>query len=481
MRMRTLLALAVATTWVIFWTSLPARGQDSPAKTDGEKAAEPPPKHGLEKADDAAKAVYETIRKRMSAVSAANVTNIRSQKGFGLKVGNDIAPMLETMLWGYRYSGNVRWLDRFVEVMTALEKLLVEDPDGNLGWYSAPSSRMFGESWPPRWPDDSSRMAWQHAEARVIAACADFELLVRDDAELKDKFLDTAQRWTKLAETKLLPKWKDDYTEISQDRAVVTWPSHVFAEGKKEWLPFPGNPDGKIGLTLPHAAISEIILRDLKLWQLRGDNAYRTRAAKLLRWQKSCLRFYRGGPINQYGLYSGKPDTSVYFWHTWDPAGDWDFRSEGGAAFGMYMAVEPSKYGRDIEAFVEAYHTGTVIDRQDIERLVQTQLKKMLTGSPEKPTWKDQRGERPGMLWPQLAEFDEQLDALLKAAPEAATADFGSALRFLQDRPNWGHWARRKKGQADEIAWGKTHEDFRTEVEELMKLHPPPDPRKPKG
>ena len=116
MRMRTLLALAVATTWAIFWTGLPAWGQDSPAKTDGEKADEAPPKHGLEKADDAAKAVYETIRKRMSAVSAANVTNIRSQKGFGLKVGNDIAPMLETMLWGYRYSGNVRWLDRFVEV-----------------------------------------------------------------------------------------------------------------------------------------------------------------------------------------------------------------------------------------------------------------------------------------------------------------------------------------------------------------------------
>lgn len=492
MSMRPFWTMAIAITLAAFWAAPAARAQgDSSAtktdgaktdgaKTDGEKAAEPPPKHGLTKADDEAKAVYETVRKRIMTMAAVQVTSLRGQKGFGLTVGASIAPMLETSLWGYRYSGDAKWLDKFVELMTALEKSLVEDPDGHLGWYSAPAARVFGESWPAAWPNPAQQMAWQQAEARVIAACADFELTVRDDEELKDKYLATAKRWTQLAEEKLLPKWKADYAEISQDRAIFAWPAHVFAEGKKEWEPFPGNPSTKAGLTLPHSATSEIILRDLKLWQLRGDKTYRNRAAKLLRWQKSCLRFYRGGQPNERGIYGGKPDKSVYFWNVWDPATDEDFRAEGGLAFGMYMGLEPLKYGRDIEAFVEAYHTATVIDQDDLKRLIETQTKRMMTGDTEKPTWKDQRGEKRGMLWAPLAEFDERLDYLVRTTFDPSTNEFGSKLRFLQEKPFWGDWKRRKQDKAEEITCNKTHEDFQEEMDELMKRHPPPDPRKPR-
>jgi hypothetical protein len=239
-------------------------------------------------------------------------------------------------------------------------------------------------------------------------------------------------------------------------------------------------PHERAALTLPHWAISEIILRDLKLWQLTGEKRYRKRAAKLLRWQKSCLRFYRGGKPNKHGFYRGKADKSTYWWNHWDPADDVDFRPIGGLAHGMYMSLRPLDYGRDVEAFVEAYHTGTVIDKDDIRRLVETQRKRMMSGDATKPTWKDQRGQKRGMLWPCLAEFDDDLAWQVAKNFGANEVEFGSALRFLHEKHYWDSWQRRKIGDAERIDWDMTNEDFREEMERLIRSHPAPDPRKPR-
>lgn len=472
--MRQLIGLLLAV--VLSVACCPAR----PARAQEDAAAKaPPPKHAIATAGDEAKAAYATIDKRMARLGAKQVTSLASKGGFGLDVGKKIAPMLETDLWGYRFSGDTKWLDRFVRIMTALEKALVADPDGHLGWYSAPSRRAFGEPWPPKWPDRKQVSAWQQGEARVIAVCAEFEMTVTGEASL-GKYLDDARRWTRLAEERLLPKWNDCYAELSRDRAIYTWPTKVFPKGGTTWEAYPGMPNPKAGLTLGHAALSEIILRDLKLWQLRGKSDYRVRAAKLLRWQKSCLRFYRSGRPKGRGMYRGRADKRFYWWNQWDPAADADFRSEGGLAIGMYTSLDPLKAARDVEAFVEAYHSGVVIDREDIERLVATQMTKMATGDIEKPSWRDMRGEKRGMLWPALGEFDERIAQLVWTTLPVASNEFGSVLRFYQEKPRWLNGAPRKMGEAKAIAGRRTHEDFRKAMDDLIRRHPPPDPGRPR-
>ena len=446
---------------------------------DNSDEKEPPPKHAIEKADENEKKVYAFIKHRAQALGAEQVASIAGRPGFGLKVGTSMAPMLETFLWGYRYSGDTAWLKRFEAVMGGLEKALVKDPDGNVGWYSAAGSQRFGDPFPPTWPDASQLAAWQQAEARVVAVCADFEMTVREEPALKDAFLLQAKRWTRLGADRLMPKWdKRCYVELSEDRAVYTWPPRVFRAGTMRWEAYPNmaNPDDNV--TLPHPAVSEIILQYLKLWQLTEKPSYRARAAKLLRWQKSCLRFLRKGRRDRRGRRRGPVDDSVTWWNYWDPSGDYDFRPEGGLAFGMYMGLEPPKYARDVAAFVEAYHSGVVIDKGDIERLVTTQKKMMKTGDPAKPTWKNQLGEQRGMLWPHLGEFDDTLDQLVALSADARSNEFGSPLRFMQERLRWGGWERRKLGDARAIGWGKTHKDFAKEMDELIRAHPPPDPRK---
>jgi len=462
-----------------------AAGPRAYAQTEGksDKAAEVviPPKHALEKANEDERKAYDGIKARLLALGPEQVNSLVGTRGFAERVGSQIAPMLECFVWGYQYSGEAAWLGKFADLMTALEKALVTDPDGNVGWYSAPDTRKFGEPWPPTWPDAQLVAAWQQAEARVTAACVDFALAVRRDGELGQKFGQKADHWIELCETKLPPKWKDYYIDLTEERAVYTWPTRVFKRGTKEWKPYPTAPKEGEDVTLPHPAISEIARAYLKLWQLKGTDEHRLRAAKLLRWQKSCLR-------------PGRNDS--YWWNYWDPAGDWDFRPEGGLAFGMYLSPEPRDAARDLEAFVEAYHTGTVIDETDIKRLVNTQAKVMLGGSEMTPSWKNQRGEGRGMLWPQLAEFDQQLAGLLGQCLDLRSNEFGGPLRFRQEQPYWSEGKRRKLSppglqlgspmfepakEADLINWDKNFKDFKEEMDELIKKHPPPDPRKPQG
>jgi len=442
----------------------------------------PPPKHGIERADEREKKIYDFIKARMLPLGAEQVTSIAGRTGFGERVGWVIAPMLETLIWGYRYSGDVAWLDRFAAMMAALDEALTADPDGALGWHSAAGARKFGETWPPAWPGASLETAWQQSEALVVAACAEFAMTVRDDPALREKFGDKADAWMRRLETKVVPKWESRcFYQLSEDRAVFTWPARAFKRSTMTWEPYPGLPNEGVGLTLPHPAQGQIVLQYLALWRLGGKEAYRTRAAKLLRWQKSCLRFYRKGRPPRLGRKDKRPaDKSVYWWNYWDPAQDTDFRPEGGLAFGMYLSLEPMHYARDVEALVEGYHCGAVIDKDDVQRLVTTQLKKMLaggTGEGEKPVWKDPLGQKRGMIWPHLAEFDDRLDGLLDASLSARMNEFGSELRFMQERHTWADWTRRHLGTAQAITWNKTYEDFAEEMTELLLAHPPPDPR----
>ncbi len=439
---------------------------------------EAPPEHAIEQADEEEKELYEAVRARIMKLGPQTVAGMAAKPGFGERVGSQLAPVLETCVWGYRTSGDAAWLAKFAELMRALEERLVEDPDGGRGWYSAADPRTFGQVWPPRWPDPEVLTAWQQSEARVAGACAEFARTVRGRMALVDRFGGPASGWLRLCEKELLPKWdRRCYVELDEDRAVYTWPARAFRRGGDEWIAYPGCPREGENITLPHPAVSEIALGYLKLWRATGESAYRTRAAKLMRWQKSCLRFYHARPGRAGRPPKGRADKSVYWWNLFDPAGDWDFRPEGGLVFGMYISTDPHSHARDVEAFVEAYHCGVVIDRQDIDRLVATQRKKMLAGDPERPRWKNQRGEGRGTLWPALAEFSEELDEVLRANHDPRSNAFGSPLRFLQERPRWRGGERRKLGDARVISWGKTHARFAGAMRELIRKHPPPPPR----
>ncbi|NIA21385.1 MAG: hypothetical protein GWP05_05325 [Anaerolineaceae bacterium] len=431
---------------------------------DEEPAAEPPPEHALAKAKEAEKKFYENIKRMVLRYGPGDVAGRAAQPGFGEKIGTAVAPMLETQIWGYRYSGDRAWLDRFALIVEALMKQLSDDPDGFKGWYSGADQRGFHSRWPTVWPD-GYRAAFQGPEARLLAAVVELPLEIKANADLQETYGRKAEAWVELIEEKILPKWRKQslLVGLSEDRAVFTYPVRAMKQGQSGWVDYPGLLRKEDNITLPHPDTSDIARLQLKLWQLDGDREHRRLAARLMRWQKSCLR-------------PGKHNS--YWWNYWDPAEEFDFRPAGGLAFGMYVAPDPVQCLRDVEAMVEAYHSGVVIDKEDLRRLAATQTRIMAKGDPERPSWKGPRGKKRGMLWPQLAEFDDRLEEFFMARQDARQFNYGGPLRTLQEKLRWGGWKRRKLGEAEVIRFRMTFKDFKKEMETLIRTHPPPDPNK---
>ena len=76
------------------------------------------------------------------------------------------------------------------------------------------------------------------------------------------------------------------------------------------------------------------------------------------------------------------------------------------------------------------------------------------------------------------APRSERVGGILMGNLDGRSNDFGGPLRFLHERHFWSGLERRHLGSADVIGWGKTHREFAQEMDELIRSHPPPDPRK---
>jgi hypothetical protein len=102
-----------------------------------------------------------------------------------------------------------------------------------------------------------------------------------------------------------------------------------------------------------------------------------------------------------------------YVWNYWEPfsAGDIDVPANKTR---HWIGVHPNRpyQASEVHQIVEAYHTGVVFDRTDIERIVNTNLKVMWNGDRETPKFRNSNGapiekQTAGELWTGLQEFDQ--------------------------------------------------------------------------
>jgi hypothetical protein len=113
-------------------------------------------------------------------------------------------------------------------------------------------------------------------------------------------------------------------------------------------------------------------------------------------------------------------------WNYWEPTGVWDVT---GHDLRHWVNVHPYRnyQAGELNHIVEAYHSGIVFDRADIERMIRTNLKVMWNGDVDDPQWRnsDARGQwkvpppppegwkgRAGTLWSALRDFDPTIRLL---------------------------------------------------------------------
>ena len=302
----------------------------------------------------------------------------------------------------YEITGDTKWLDAGVKYYDFLIDRMDTDPDGYKGWIG---ERKRGD-----------RVVCTDAlvgDAILLSSILDFAVLVTDNQELKAKYGEKANSYVQVAKKDFVEKYdhRGSWVEDGPFASYVSVPGFVKTDSAKTWLPKtqPGvsNPFNKL------FDAAEVLMR---LYRITGEQVYWDKAEKIFYTAKSHFQYFDDHYCSNYY----EPLT----------AGDIDLERKS-ARHGIWPHPWRSGYQMlEINKIVEAYHYGMVFDEQDIQRLINTNLKVMWNGDRVNPKFINSNGlgadgdtsglagfvrtyghsnvtKNSGELWPALLDFDQ--------------------------------------------------------------------------
>jgi hypothetical protein len=288
---------------------------------------------------------------------------------------------------GYLGSQDAAWLDHGAAYFDWLVSLMATAPDGYRGWIG------------PYIYDGQYWCDVHVGDAILINPMLRFAEVVLADDALKKTHGPRAQRYVQLAQRDLIEKWdkRGTWHNDGPQGSYRAWNRYLTPNDLSTWH---NSPDPKAGLSLPFNKQMDMGLAALRLYRITGEERYRERAERIFRLFKSRLRLFAGG----------------YVWNYWEPLGPWDIDLTE-ERIRHWVQVHPTRnyQAREVAFVAEAYHTGLVFTRADIEHIIYTNLENMWNGDLEKPRWRNaglggawapQAKGRAGALWSTLGDFD---------------------------------------------------------------------------
>jgi hypothetical protein len=274
----------------------------------------------------------------------------------GEELGWKLSPFLKGFYYGYLATENLLWVDRLIACTDAWIKRAVKEPDGYLGWPKIGAAGTNVDDLDNFYAD--SMLGEAMALAPVVLMSSE---ILRKPA-LKDKYGSRAENYLKLAE-QVFEKWDTRGAWRETDNGGVVSVELPFGIDRKA-----GNWTGEYEIrNAPSAGFSH---QDNKAnliadWLLAMSDAtakpvYRERAEKWFQVMKSRMKLKREGTYE--------------IWNYWQPAGTWDYKSNGLPKHWIGVHPNAGYYDIDVEAIVGAYKHGVVFNKEDISRLVATAL-----------------------------------------------------------------------------------------------------------
>ena len=324
----------------------------------------------------------------------------------GEEIGWKISPFLKGFYYGYLATGNVLFVDKLVACADAWLKRAIKEPDGYLGWpkFGAAGTSIDGL--------DDFYADSMLGEAMALTPLVRMATEIRRTPSLKDKFGSKAESYIQIAE-QAFEKWDtrgvwravDDGGMITVelpfgiDQKTANW------TGEYERRTTPG-----VGFSHQNNKANLIGSWLLALSDATGKPIYRERAQKWFRLMKS-----RMTPQN---------DGTYKIWNYWEPAGAWDYKSNGLPKHWIGVHPNAGYYDIDVEGIMNAYKHGLVFNRDDINRLIATAVKEKRYWSALVPF--DDAIQR---------QFEETLDPSSWRRPfESGLVLGGSAKSVVRDR-----------------------------------------------
>jgi len=336
-------------------------------------------------------------------------------KELGEEIGWLITPFLNGFYYGWLATREPEWVDRLADWTDSWVRRGVTEPDGFIGW---PKLEAAGT--------DTDQLNSFRADSLLGEAMALRPVTLMAAGILKDPALRPghqakAESWLKLSE-QVFEKWdsRGAWRETANGGVIsIVLPFGI--EGARDgaagkWSGgYAKRNDPATGFSHPDNKANAVALWLLALHDVTAKPAYKTRAEKWFRLMKSRMKTRDNG---QY-----------FVWNYWEPAGPWDYKSDGSPKHWVGVHPNGGYYGIDVEAIVCAREHGLVFDQDDIARLIATNRdfmwnKKMegaafqrMDGGEPDPRWKD----TPGVLWAALAPYDETLRKVFVASHKPAS------------------------------------------------------------
>jgi len=302
----------------------------------------------------------------------------------------------DSYVTAYLASKDTAWLGQAVRYFDWLLSLMMTAPDGYRGWIG---------------PYLGNRSLWADVhvgDAILFCPMLRFSETVLADDALRSSFGKAADRYVAEARKHLFAKWdtRGTWREDGPFGAYAGWDRFLSPEEPFEWRPRLDVRNAT--LSLPFNKQFDMGIAALRLHRITGESPYRERAERIFRTMKARIRH-----VDDY-----------YVWNYWEPLGPWDIVPED-RTLRHWVNVHPYRdyQAGEIHNIVEAYHSGIVFDRTDIQRILNTNLKVMWNGDLESPRWRNSNATGPwgppppppgghwkgwaGTLWSALTEFDQ--------------------------------------------------------------------------
>ena len=301
----------------------------------------------------------------------------------------------DSFVTAYQAWRDTAWLEQGVVYFDWLLGLMETAPDGYKGWIG------------PYGYDKSVWCDVHVGDAILFNPMLRLAEIVLADGALRETYGEAANRYVAAARKHLLEKWdaRGTWREDGPYGAYVAWDQYMEPGDIGQWKPFPAIKNST--LSLPFNKQFDMGIAALRIYRITGEAPYREKVERIFRTMKARIQSF----------------DDHYVWNYWEPLGAWDIDPETDA-MRHWVNVHPYRnyQAGEIHNIVEAYHSGIVFDRRDIEMMLNTNLKVMWNGDRDNPKWRNsnERGEwappppppkgwegRAGTLWSGFIDFSQ--------------------------------------------------------------------------
>jgi hypothetical protein len=301
-----------------------------------------------------------------------NVTN--SYTNFTLPrdnaVGENLAwwltPQLEAFYYGYMATGDPKYVAMLVNWTDGFLARAVTEPDGYPGWPALGSSGTGGGGWPVGDTLASYTADSMLGDAYAFRPIALMAYQMINNPQLQSQYGAKGQTYLNYA-VNIYKKWMSrggwQATTVNGVSGEVSMymPQGLSAD-YKSWVTYSTNPMAG-GMSHQCNKANCVARWMLAMYDVTGDTRYLTHARKWFTLMKSRMSTSTDSyaVVDLYGNV---------IWNYWEPAGPWDYDSNGAPIFWIGLHPNDGYYEVDTTAILEAWEHGVVFTQADIASLV---------------------------------------------------------------------------------------------------------------